>query len=211
MAWRRPGDKPLSEPMMVSLLTHICVTRPQWVNINTIFLGMSISIKKIRQSGEILFFIMGIPILVRQCLYIESASKFPFLSFVQTFILQHYMTFNNTCLCDNPLQQTFITLRHKQNHPHLTSNIFPFIFSQYFFFFFVLWFTFLCNKVPRCLIDNNTALLHILAWYWTAIIWTYADFVEGQVWVDHYQCSFQAKPATCACATGWWKVLLSNL
>ena len=32
MAWRRPGDKPLSEPMMVSLLTHICVTGPQWVN-----------------------------------------------------------------------------------------------------------------------------------------------------------------------------------
>ena len=31
MAWRRPGDKPLSEPMMVRLLTHICVTRPQWV------------------------------------------------------------------------------------------------------------------------------------------------------------------------------------
>ena len=33
MAWRRPGDKPLSEAMMVSLLTHICVTRPQWVNV----------------------------------------------------------------------------------------------------------------------------------------------------------------------------------
>ena len=31
MAWRRPGDKPLSEPMMVSLPTHMCVTRPQWV------------------------------------------------------------------------------------------------------------------------------------------------------------------------------------
>ena len=29
MAWRRPGDKPLSEPVMVSLLTHICVTQPQ--------------------------------------------------------------------------------------------------------------------------------------------------------------------------------------
>ena len=25
MAWCRPGDKPLSEPMMASLLTHICV------------------------------------------------------------------------------------------------------------------------------------------------------------------------------------------
>ena len=29
--WRRSGDKPLSEPMMVSLLTHICVTRPQLI------------------------------------------------------------------------------------------------------------------------------------------------------------------------------------
>ena len=33
MAWRRSGDKPLSEPMMVSLPMHICVTRPQWVKV----------------------------------------------------------------------------------------------------------------------------------------------------------------------------------
>ena len=33
MAWGRAGDKPLSEPTMVSLLTHICVTRPQWVKV----------------------------------------------------------------------------------------------------------------------------------------------------------------------------------
>ena len=31
MAWRRPGDKPLSEPMMVRLPMHICVARSQWV------------------------------------------------------------------------------------------------------------------------------------------------------------------------------------
>ena len=31
MAWCRPGDKPLFEPMMVSLPTHICVIQPQWV------------------------------------------------------------------------------------------------------------------------------------------------------------------------------------
>ena len=30
MAWRRPDDTPLAEPMMASLLMHICVTRPQW-------------------------------------------------------------------------------------------------------------------------------------------------------------------------------------
>ena len=33
MAWRRPGNKPLSRPMTVSLMTHICVTRPQWFNL----------------------------------------------------------------------------------------------------------------------------------------------------------------------------------
>ena len=33
MACHWPGNKPLSEPMMVSLLTHIWVTRPQWVKI----------------------------------------------------------------------------------------------------------------------------------------------------------------------------------
>ena len=50
MAWRRPGDKPLSEPMMVRLTAHICVTRSHWVNscrlgdewyISGIILGMS--------------------------------------------------------------------------------------------------------------------------------------------------------------------------
>ena len=31
MAWRRPGDRPLPESMMISLPTYICVTRPLWV------------------------------------------------------------------------------------------------------------------------------------------------------------------------------------
>ena len=31
MAWRRPGAKPLSEPMMTIVLTRICVIRPQWI------------------------------------------------------------------------------------------------------------------------------------------------------------------------------------
>ena len=34
MAWRQPGDKPLSEPLMVRLLMHTCVTQPQWVKNN---------------------------------------------------------------------------------------------------------------------------------------------------------------------------------
>ena len=40
MAWRRPGDKPLSEPMMATLQTHICVTRPQWVNISVLLYNL---------------------------------------------------------------------------------------------------------------------------------------------------------------------------
>ena len=31
MAWHLSGDKPLSEPMIVSLLRHLCITRPQWI------------------------------------------------------------------------------------------------------------------------------------------------------------------------------------
>ena len=31
MAWRRPGDKPISETIMVRIMTYICVTWPQWV------------------------------------------------------------------------------------------------------------------------------------------------------------------------------------
>ena len=31
MAWRRPGNKLLSEQMMFSSLTQICITRPEWV------------------------------------------------------------------------------------------------------------------------------------------------------------------------------------
>ena len=37
MACRRPGDKPLSQPIMFSLLTHIGVSRPKWVNIFTAY------------------------------------------------------------------------------------------------------------------------------------------------------------------------------
>ena len=33
MAWHRRGHKPLSEPKMFFLLTHICITQPQWVNL----------------------------------------------------------------------------------------------------------------------------------------------------------------------------------
>ena len=59
MAWRRPGDKPLSEPMMVSLLTHICVTRPQWVkwrsNQDTMISFKKMHFKCHLQSVRVLF------------------------------------------------------------------------------------------------------------------------------------------------------------
>ena len=35
MVWRWPGDKPLSGPMIVSLVMHICVSQPQWINKET--------------------------------------------------------------------------------------------------------------------------------------------------------------------------------
>ena len=69
MAWHRSGDKPLSEPMMACLndayiMTHICVTRPHWVN--------SLAPERCRNNFTSVFFklILGIDILSTEiCLW----------------------------------------------------------------------------------------------------------------------------------------------
>ena len=38
---RLPSDKALSEALMISLLTHICVLRPQWVNVIETLLSLA--------------------------------------------------------------------------------------------------------------------------------------------------------------------------
>ena len=50
MVWRRLGAKPLSEPMRVSLLTHICVTRPQWVKDHWDIVNLEINSSKICET-----------------------------------------------------------------------------------------------------------------------------------------------------------------
>ena len=56
MACCRPGNKPLSEPMVASFLTHICMTWLQWVNYPCITSDMSLkhnSSVSIRQLSDI--------------------------------------------------------------------------------------------------------------------------------------------------------------
>ena len=84
MAWRRPGDKPLSEPMMVSLLTHICVARPQWVKgllPDALFLllrflfQISPDLKKIKSFRKLLK-----PVCPHDSLHFTSASQLIFMA-----------------------------------------------------------------------------------------------------------------------------------
>ena len=49
LAWCRPGGKPLSVPMMVNLLTHVCVTRPQWVKM-IIFIQWQLNVVNINAT-----------------------------------------------------------------------------------------------------------------------------------------------------------------
>ena len=49
MAWRPPGDKPLSEPMMIRLPTQICVTRPQCITSITVTSHKSHGVSNHRQ------------------------------------------------------------------------------------------------------------------------------------------------------------------
>ena len=53
MAWHRTVKKLLSEPMMVNLLTHTCVTGPQWVNNRTI--GWLYKIREVVWSDKYTF------------------------------------------------------------------------------------------------------------------------------------------------------------
>ena len=53
MAWRRSGDKPLSEPMMVRLPTHICVTRPQWVKLTYMISNVFLKVSMTRVAGVV--------------------------------------------------------------------------------------------------------------------------------------------------------------
>ena len=75
MAWYRPGDRQLSEPVMVRLLSHIYVTRPWWVKSygcirrlgavsirKTVLPGMAIPMLKIRRPNGRLIFNMEIAI-----------------------------------------------------------------------------------------------------------------------------------------------------
>ena len=57
MAWRRPGDKPLSEPMMECLVTYICMTRTQGVLIK----------------------VMGVNKVLMQCVAVEKGVRLAFV------------------------------------------------------------------------------------------------------------------------------------
>ena len=57
MAWCHPGDKPLSEPMMVSLPMHICVTRPHWVQIIIIEYDQWCSVSNLLSGGHNVVFV----------------------------------------------------------------------------------------------------------------------------------------------------------
>ena len=74
MAWRRPGNKPLSEPMVVSLPTHICVAQPQWVKwpnahdvakLQILTIPKNFGAKCVQQFQKYAFWPMGKPIWVK--------------------------------------------------------------------------------------------------------------------------------------------------
>ena len=73
MAWRRLGDKPLSEPMMVCLLMHICVDGPQWIKMPSYnLIGIGNPTGEIKWSQDHLMSTIGFPIQEKWCPYIES-------------------------------------------------------------------------------------------------------------------------------------------
>ena len=71
MAWRRPGDKPLSEPMMVGLPMHICVASPQWVNFEYKCMHVVGECANMWPSRVTIFHVIAIYIFIRFWLWVH--------------------------------------------------------------------------------------------------------------------------------------------
>ena len=109
VAWRRPGDKPLSEPMLVILLTHICVARPQWVNYLRLVSASTTSVKKCHQTIHYNDVIMG-----------SIAPQITSLTIVYSNVYSG---------ADQTKQQSYASLEFVVNSPHkgpVARKMFPF-------------------------------------------------------------------------------------
>ena len=91
MAWRRSGDKPLSELMMVSLLTHICVTRPQcfmyWFKALSISRGV-VSSKNPEKRPH------SSPVKTRYGVFLWVHCLYKLLTFFPSYCVQHRIIFD---------------------------------------------------------------------------------------------------------------------
>ena len=113
MAWCRPGDKPLSEPMVVSLLTHICFTRPQWLKKNSGHFDIYISGVKSCKSCH-----------VSHCGYVRAVGPWSTCSSDNCWL--HDKTLSLTLVCSLPFTSTIrdqilavaerVTIVRRQTH-----------------------------------------------------------------------------------------------
>ena len=99
MAWHWPGDKPLSEPMMVSLLMHICVSQPWWVKM--VLDKFSVHLKKLLvllwRYIENKHVIKG-----KSCRISRSLQKMVSLSSGTGMNFEHCFYFATTCRYSSP-------------------------------------------------------------------------------------------------------------
>ena len=165
MAWRLLGDKPLSEPMVVSLLTHICVTRPQWINWTTgiIFRWNCIkiqtfSLNKIYLKMVVTLFIWPIfffkQLLIHTTLLDDIKSEINF---------EEKMCNNVVSIVPADVSTLLTHLPPGQNGRHFADDIFRCIF-MYEKFWILIRISF--KSVPKGPIDNNPALVWIMDWHW---------------------------------------------
>ena len=107
MAWRWPGDKPLYEPMLISLVTHISVTRPQWVS--------ACHFTCIHQGS---LTGTGATCLTQYCLFLPNGNinlgptKVCCMTASSHFLNQYWLI---TCVLWHPLETNFTTSVHQLN------------------------------------------------------------------------------------------------
>ena len=107
MACRRPGEKPLSEPMMARLLMHICASRPQIVKSGR--LGDAYINQRIRPS---LIWIMTCRLFNDKpsSLQWEDGYFLFFIRCIEKWLLQNVDYFVPILMCHNVASQNLIKM-----------------------------------------------------------------------------------------------------
>ena len=190
MAWCRPGEKPLSEPMMARIPTHICVTRPQRVNLSppsAAYKHQWIESALVQIMACRLFCAKPLCKPVLGYCQLDPRNKLHWNFNQNTKLFIHENTSEISSVkwrpyCPGVDELTWMVMKDCSQSPFRTSD--KFFITKFLKFFLLIW----TCEVSTCtwLVLINAFISVIMRWWWSV---TENCYVKNIVMInDHLQC-----------------------